>query len=369
MKKVVVLMTSQIAGEVFEKIRFDRSVKADYFLFSQDHENSGLENKLQRADGVLVVIDGIFAEAECKAFLRDHSLPDHLVKIAVLLCNSCSSPAGYIVIKPSEEQPVDTNLIRYILYNGHNPRKPDWVGLEKLLMKYVVPFLILLLLYILNPWSIIDENNTVSWLAENRGLSVFVGTLILWIVVVNIYNAVRISKEEFRKEIDRIEGFFSKTNPSSSNQNDQLSGDLMTYNLRSIYRNIRWGQQQAKIAFVFGIVFSVCGLLVYCLPLIMHKELGNASVVSSVISPLIGGTISELIGATAMLIYSKSIRQLNYYHKALHENERFLSCINIIHQLHCNEQDRISMVDKVVSCYIESGQEEQLSASKDGNND
>lgn len=50
MKRVVVLMTSQIAGIVFKKIRFDRSVKVDYFLVSQVIQSHiELENRLKRA--------------------------------------------------------------------------------------------------------------------------------------------------------------------------------------------------------------------------------------------------------------------------------------------------------------------------------
>lgn len=71
-----------------------------------------------------------------------------------------------------------------------------------------------------------------------------------------------------------------------------------------------------------------------------------------------------MIAATAIVIYSRSIKQLNYYHKALHENERFLTSINIIRGLNCGESDRIAMIDKVVSDYIRGGMEEQRSAAK-----
>ena len=63
MKRVVVLMTSQIAGIVFKKIRFDRSVKVDYFLVSQVIQSHiELENRLKRATGFLVIVDKSFAE-------------------------------------------------------------------------------------------------------------------------------------------------------------------------------------------------------------------------------------------------------------------------------------------------------------------
>lgn len=63
MKRVVVLMTSQSAGIVFEKIRFDRFVKVDYFLVSQvEQSHIELKNKLKRATGFLVIVDSSFTE-------------------------------------------------------------------------------------------------------------------------------------------------------------------------------------------------------------------------------------------------------------------------------------------------------------------
>ena len=93
----------------------------------------------------------------------------------------------------------------------------------------------------------------------------------------------------------------------------------MTYNLIALYRDINWGQRQAKVAFVFGIVFSICGLVVYCLPLVLHKDFSDPD----------------------------------------------LSCINIIKCSECNEFDRIPMIDKVVSDYMKTGIEEQRASTKE----
>ncbi len=47
------------------------------------------------------------------------------------------------------------------------------------------------------------------------------------------------------------------------------------------------------------------------------------------IIPAIGGVITELIAGTALVVYRNSLSQLNHYHKALHEDERFLSSVNL----------------------------------------
>ena len=46
---------------------------------------------------------------------------------------------------------------------------------------------------------------------------------------------------------------------------------------------------------------------------------------SDVNYPAVGGAITEVIAGTALIVYRNSLSQLNHYHKALHEDERFLS--------------------------------------------
>ena len=48
------------------------------------------------------------------------------------------------------------------------------------------------------------------------------------------------------------------------------------------------------------------------------------------IIPAIGGVITELIAGTALVVYRNSLSQLNHYHKALHEDERFLSSVTLL---------------------------------------
>ena len=48
------------------------------------------------------------------------------------------------------------------------------------------------------------------------------------------------------------------------------------------------------------------------------------------IIPAVGGVITELIAGTALVVYRNSLSQLNHYHKALHEDERFLSSVNLL---------------------------------------
>ena len=342
--------------------------------------------KLEKADGIIAVVDnnsneynGIEDEINANA--------KNAIKFAVLFDQDTGSERfdGYYVISLVNNESIDPNLILNILHNGIVPRKHNWADSKRLLIKTVIPVLLFPLVYILIP-LLNTGIITPFWEHEYWWLPIVLGLPIFGIAFAGIYESVCSGREEFKREISRIEGYFSKTNPYSNSfgqhdsdqknggqekckSEDQPSVELMIYNLRALYRNIQWGRKQAKIALAFGITFSVCGLFVYCLPLIMHSKIIDNDVASSVISPLVGGTIAELIAATAMVIYSKSIKQLNYYHKALHENERFLTSINVIRGLNCGENDRIAMIDKVVSDYIRGGLEEQRTAAKKEDDD
>ena len=52
--------------------------------------------------------------------------------------------------------------------------------------------------------------------------------------------------------------------------------------------------------------------------------------IESSIVPAVGGMITEVIAGTALVVYRNSLSQLNHYHKALHEDERFLSSVNLL---------------------------------------
>ena len=60
----------------------------------------------------------------------------------------------------------------------------------------------------------------------------------------------------------------------------------------------------------------------------------------SVIS-LVSGTVSELISGTIFWVHSKSALQLNHYYNALHENEKFLSAVNIADKLSDEKREEI----------------------------
>ena len=56
---------------------------------------------------------------------------------------------------------------------------------------------------------------------------------------------------------------------------------------------------------------------------------------------IVGETITELIAGIVLVIHNKSALQLNYYYDALHENEKFLSAINLVDKLEDTEKTQM----------------------------
>ena len=51
--------------------------------------------------------------------------------------------------------------------------------------------------------------------------------------------------------------------------------------------------------------------------------------------------VSELIAGTSLLVYKASLEQLNNYYESLHNNERFLSLVNLVSKISSDKQDEV----------------------------
>ena len=115
-------------------------------------------------------------------------------------------------------------------------------------------------------------------------------------------------KEEKKKEIDAL--------------------GRMMINLEDIKEFYTWSQKQAKASFILAVAMCISGFILMIVA-IMLPVVFRLSFQMSII-PAIGGVITELIAGTALVVYRNSLSQLNHYHKALHEDERFLSSVNLL---------------------------------------
>lgn len=109
----------------------------------------------------------------------------------------------------------------------------------------------------------------------------------------------------------------------------------MLINLEDIKEYYTWSQKQAKSSFYFAVSICIFGFLLLATAVII-PFFSSSNLEASVISA-IGGIISELIACTALIVYKNSLTQLNHYHQALHEDERFLSSINLLNRFSTTE--------------------------------
>ena len=102
----------------------------------------------------------------------------------------------------------------------------------------------------------------------------------------------------------------------------------MLINLEDIKEFYTWSQKQAKASFVLAVSMCISGFVLMIASIILPIAFRLSFQMS--IIPAVGGVITELIAGTALVVYRNSLSQLNHYHKALHEDERFLSSVNLL---------------------------------------
>lgn len=102
----------------------------------------------------------------------------------------------------------------------------------------------------------------------------------------------------------------------------------MMINLEDIKEFYTWSQKQAKASFVLAVIMCISGFILMIAAILLPIIFGLSFQMSIV--PAIGGVITEIIAGTALVVYRSSLSQLNHYHKALHEDERFLSSVNLL---------------------------------------
>lgn len=102
----------------------------------------------------------------------------------------------------------------------------------------------------------------------------------------------------------------------------------MMINLEDIKEFYTWSQKQAKASFILAVVMCISGFVLMIAAVVLPVVFKLSFEMS--IIPAVGGIITELIAGTALAVYRNSLSQLNHYHKALHEDERFLSSVNLL---------------------------------------
>lgn len=163
--------------------------------------------------------------------------------------------------------------------------------------------------------------------------------------------------------LERIDEKLNSIKNSKSEKSEEESNDIidseellngsdilaeMLKNHIEIQEYFQISKNQSKFSFYFSIVSSVVGIIVVIIAasgIVIFKSLG-ISIIAAV-----SGAITEIISGIVLWIHNKSALQLNYYYDSLHENEKFLSAVNIADKL--SEEKKEDMYIEIIRKQID----------------
>lgn len=146
--------------------------------------------------------------------------------------------------------------------------------------------------------------------------------------------AMRYSKRLRRVVSYEADGDESTTQRTGVRKVDAL--ERMLVNLEDIKQYYTWSQDQARSAFQLSRWLCIGGFALLAVATFLPPFLGMGWEAS--IIPAVGGAVTELVAGTALFVYKNSVSQLNYYHEALHEDERFLSSVSLVDRFETAER-------------------------------
>ena len=321
--------------------------------------NVALKRKMESADVVLAIIDEKFSDSV--SLYLELQLAQMLVRenrnkvlIPVVLNKAdvpkCIERTLYIdCISDSEQDLCKTQLMiekvlihrKYIIRKGNLKKKNSRTS-SMIIMTIAIEMFAMLFIVLLfkensfQTGSIGDESIITITFGIASVMLAFVALLTSYLSIMK-----RRWQEDDEEELESYsrrlkraivpEEIKQEEKKSSGNEGKKKEIDAlerMMINLEDIKEFYTWSQKQAKASFILAVIMCIFGfglmIVAILIPIVFRLSLQMS------IIPAIGGVITELIAGTALVVYRNSLSQLNHYHKALHEDERFLSSVNLL---------------------------------------
>lgn len=321
--------------------------------------NVALKRKMESADVVLAIIDEKFSDSVslnlelqlAQMLVRENR---NKVLIPVVLNKAdvpkCIERTLYIdCISDSEQDLCKTQLMiekvlihrKYIIRKGNLKKKNSRTS-SMIIMTIAIEMFAMLFIVLLfkensfQTGSIGDESIITITFGIASVMLAFVALLTSYLSIMK-----RRWQEDDEEELESYsrrlkraivpEEIKQEEKKSSGNEGKKKEIDAlerMMINLEDIKEFYTWSQKQAKASFILAVIMCIFGfglmIVAILIPIVFRLSLQMS------IIPAIGGVITELIAGTALVVYRNSLSQLNHYHKALHEDERFLSSVNLL---------------------------------------
>ena len=188
---------------------------------------------------------------------------------------------------------------------------------------------------------------------SGSALAVLAGLLIYVFLLLMIFLFIENNSITSRREVDEFyealrHSLFSRNYSISDMENTKNDGadptnvlELMSINMKEIKEYYVLSKNMARSSFRLSVSMCLLGFTLIASSIIsvfiLDSGLGSALV------PAIGGAIVEVVAGTTLIVYKQSLDQLNKYYEALHENERFLSVVNITDKISLEKKDDVYM--------------------------
>lgn len=120
---------------------------------------------------------------------------------------------------------------------------------------------------------------------------------------------------------------------------------IMTVNLGELKQFCELTKDLVKNAYNLAQISSVAGIVLIATSILIALVFNNNQIA---LITAIGGIIIEAVKKTFLVVYQKTLSQLNYYYASLHYNERLLSLIYIAD----NTNIRDELYKKIIECEL-----------------
>lgn len=166
-------------------------------------------------------------------------------------------------------------------------------------------------------------------------------------IIIGNGSNVKINTYDDEEDIDAYkENLKNSLGIYTAKENNDILG-LMINNLGEIKQFYKLTKSQAENAYKLAKNSSIAGIALIALAVLIALIFNNNQIA---MATTVGGVIVEVLAGTSLFVYQKTLKQLNYYYASLHNNERFLSIINIVGKTNIKDE----LYQKIVESELEN---------------
>ena len=378
MKKVYIVAAYnniQFAEKLLSRIKNIKIVKTE--LGKTDDINAQIKKEIYSSDIILTVIDYKFTKnkmLEFELYLAQMSIHENRNKLLIpVVLDNAEVPTEleevlYIPCETGSEEDLNKaqllienlvmrskSLVKQRRTKEKNSRTVSMIILTIAIEMFAVLFVFL---------SFQESTANIFHAGNDNFFSLMLEIMSVMLAIVALFTSYfSIMKKRWQEDDEEeLESYSRRLKqaviPRDTKEEQQNSAGKkevdalgrMMINLEDIKEFYTWSQKQAKAAFVLAVSMCILGfglIIIACALPVAFKLSYQISII-----PAIGGVITELIAGTALVVYRSSLAQLNHYHKALHEDERFLSSVNLLGKF-TEDEMRDNMLQEIIRSEIQ----------------